>query len=78
MSDPDWVAFPDEKLLEMRICDLGVSIEGTELEQRIITFGERYTSLGKSFAWTFTRQELERRLREPALQIDSMPVSIAA
>ena len=35
MSDPDWVAFPDEKLLEMRICDLGVSIEGTELEQRI-------------------------------------------
>jgi hypothetical protein len=35
MSDPDWVALPDEKLLEMRICDLGVSIEGTELEQRI-------------------------------------------
>jgi hypothetical protein len=35
MSDPEWVAFPDEKLLEMRICDLRVSIEGTELEQRI-------------------------------------------
>ena len=37
MSDPDWVALPDEKLLEMRMCDLGVSIEGTELEQRIAT-----------------------------------------
>ena len=35
MSDPEWAAWPDEKLLELRIRDLGVSIEGTELEQRI-------------------------------------------
>jgi hypothetical protein len=35
MSDPEWAAWPDEKLLEARICDLGVTIEGTDLEQRI-------------------------------------------
>jgi hypothetical protein len=35
MSEPEWVAWPDEKLLEMRMCDLGVSIEGAEIEQRI-------------------------------------------
>ena len=35
MSDPDWASWPDEKLLGMRMCDLGLAIEGTELEQRI-------------------------------------------
>ena len=35
MSDPDWASWSDERLLEMRLCDLGVTIEGTELEQRI-------------------------------------------
>jgi hypothetical protein len=40
-----------------------------QLEKRIIAFGERfYCSLGSPFPWTFTRQELERRLREPALK----------
>src|SRR5438046_7758110 len=34
MPDPDWVLLPDDKLLEVRLCDLGVSIEGTEIEQR--------------------------------------------
>ena len=34
-SDPEWAAWPDEKLLDLRLCDLGVSIEGTELESRI-------------------------------------------
>jgi len=42
MSDPDWAAWPDEKLLDVRMCDLGVSIEGTEIEQRI---GEVNTEL---------------------------------
>jgi hypothetical protein len=31
----DWTTFSDEKLLEIRMCDLGVTIEGTELEPRI-------------------------------------------
>jgi hypothetical protein len=32
---PDWSALPDDKLLEVRLCDLRLSIAGTELEQRI-------------------------------------------
>jgi hypothetical protein len=35
MPDPDWASWPDEKLLEIRICDLGLTIQGTELERRI-------------------------------------------
>jgi len=38
-----------------------------KLEERITAFGERYSALGKPFAWTFTRQDLERRLRDPFL-----------
>src|SRR5437763_1153687 len=34
MTDPEWVSLPDDKLLEVRMCDLGLTIEGTELEQR--------------------------------------------
>src|SRR5439155_27235952 len=36
MPDFAWVDWPDEKLLELRMCDLGVAIEGTELEPRIV------------------------------------------
>jgi hypothetical protein len=35
MPDPEWASWPDEKLLEIRMCDLGVTIEGTDLEPRI-------------------------------------------
>ena len=49
-----------------------------QLEQRIVAFGERYSSLGKPFAWTFTRQELERRVREASLHVDSTPQIMAA
>src|SRR5919201_720542 len=35
MSPPDWVSLPDEQLLDVRLCDLTVTIEGTEVEQRI-------------------------------------------
>jgi hypothetical protein len=35
MSDPDWASLSDEQLLGVRMCDLGVTIEGTELQQRI-------------------------------------------
>jgi Putative zinc-binding metallo-peptidase len=37
VSDPAWAALSDEDLLNVRMCDLGLSIEGTELEQRIAT-----------------------------------------
>jgi len=35
MSDFPWADLPDDKLLEVRMCDLGVTIEGTDLEPRI-------------------------------------------
>ena len=35
MADPEWASWPDDRLLDLRLCDLGVSIEGTDLEQRI-------------------------------------------
>ena len=34
-TEPEWVSYGDEKLLDVRLCDLGLAIEGTELEQRI-------------------------------------------
>jgi len=41
-----------------------------ELMERIIAFGKRYSALDKPFAWRFTRQDLERRLRDPLLQTE--------
>jgi hypothetical protein len=41
-----------------------------ELIERIQAFGERYSALERPFAWTFTRHELERRLRDPLLQLE--------
>jgi putative zinc-binding metallo-peptidase len=32
---PDWVSFNDEQLLAVRMCDLKLSLAGTEIEQRI-------------------------------------------
>jgi transposase len=39
-----------------------------ELIERIVAFGKRYSALDKPFAWRFTRQDLQRRLRDPLLQ----------
>ena len=33
--EPAWAQFTDDELLDLRLCDLGVKIEGTELEERI-------------------------------------------
>ena len=50
-----------------------------DLIERIGAFGERYSTLGKPFAWTFTRQELERQLHNPHLQLgSSTPLHVAA
>ena len=35
LPEPEWVDWPDEKLLDLRICNLDVRVEGTELEERI-------------------------------------------
>jgi hypothetical protein len=38
------------------------------LTEALDAFGRRYSALGKPFAWCFTRQDLERRLRDPQPQ----------
>src|SRR3982750_3840856 len=35
LKPADWTTFSDEKLLEVRMCDLGLTIAGTDLEPRI-------------------------------------------
>ena len=35
MSDPEWAAWTDEQLLALRLCDLQLSIAGTDVEQPI-------------------------------------------
>lgn len=49
-----------------------------ELTEAIHAFGRRYSALGKPFAWCFTRQDLERRLREPLLQLEPATRQAAA
>jgi hypothetical protein len=41
-AEPAWVALKDEEMLALRICDLGVRIEGSELEARV---GQLYDEL---------------------------------
>src|SRR5213596_200684 len=35
MTDPEWATWTDEQLLATRLCDLNLSIAGTEVEQHI-------------------------------------------
>jgi hypothetical protein len=42
VPDPPWASLRDEELLALRICDLGVRIEGSDLEARV---GELYDEL---------------------------------
>jgi hypothetical protein len=48
-GEPSWVALKDEELLTLRICDLGVRIEQSELEARIGQFYDELSSRGVSF-----------------------------
>src|SRR5205085_540020 len=45
----DWTTFSDEKLLEVRMCDLKLSIEGTELEARIAEINAELDGRGLVF-----------------------------
>src|SRR5689334_7573841 len=44
--DPSWVGLKDEELLALRICDLDVRIEGSELEPRVQQLHEELTARG--------------------------------
>ena len=48
------------------------------LAARIQAFGQRYSALGKPFAWHFTRQDLKQRLNDPILQLDSAATLVRA
>jgi hypothetical protein len=49
LKPPEWAAFSDDKLLEIRMCDLGLSIEGTDLEPRIAQLNAELDARGLSF-----------------------------
>ncbi len=49
MSDVDWASWPDEKLLDLRICDLKVTIEGSSLEPRIAELQRELDERGLTF-----------------------------
>ena len=46
--DPPWAAFKDEELLALRICDLGVRLEGSELEARVVQLYQELAARGVS------------------------------
>jgi Putative zinc-binding metallo-peptidase len=45
-APPPWAALKDEELLNLRICDLGVRIEGSELEPRLRQFHDDLAARG--------------------------------
>jgi len=45
----DWTTLGDEKLLEVRMCDLALSIEGTEIEPRIAQLNGELAARGLTF-----------------------------
>ena len=44
--EPSWAALKDEELLNLRICDLGVTIEGSELDRRLCECYDELTVRG--------------------------------
>jgi hypothetical protein len=46
VSEPEWANWPDEKLLDLRICDLKVTIEGSALEPRIAQLNAELAARG--------------------------------
>ena len=49
MPAEEWSQWPDQKLLDLKLCQLGVTIEGTPLEARIAELQQELTSRGLSF-----------------------------
>jgi hypothetical protein len=49
LKTADWTTLSDEKLLEVRMCDLALTIEGTELEPRIAQLNAELEARGLRF-----------------------------
>jgi hypothetical protein len=47
--EPEWVKLPDERLLDLKFCELGLEIEGTDLEERIERLYDELGQKGISF-----------------------------
>lgn len=47
--EPEWVNWTDDQLLDLRMCDLDLAIEGTELEKRIAELYAELESRGLAF-----------------------------
>ncbi|SVE64692.1 uncharacterized protein METZ01_LOCUS517546, partial [marine metagenome] len=49
LPKPVWAGWNDDKLLDVRICDLAVSIKGTPLERRIVEVNQELAERGINF-----------------------------
>ena len=49
LKPPDWTTLSDDKLLEIRMCDLGLTIAGTEIEARIAQLNAELGARGMVF-----------------------------
>jgi hypothetical protein len=49
VTEFEWANWPDEKLLDLRICDLRISIEGSVLEERITDLQKELDARGLTF-----------------------------
>src|SRR5438445_10988037 len=49
VASSDWTALADEQLLDVRMCDLALRIEGTDLEQRIAQINAELDARGLRF-----------------------------
>ena len=49
LTPPDWTTLSDEKLLEVRMSDLGLTLEGTEIQSRIAEMNAELDARGLSF-----------------------------
>jgi hypothetical protein len=45
----EWASLPDDKLLDVRMCDLGVTIEGTDLDTRIAAVNAELEARGVKY-----------------------------
>jgi hypothetical protein len=49
VKPPEWTTFSDERLLEVRMCDLKLTIDGTDLEPRIAEINAELEARGLGF-----------------------------
>ncbi len=48
-AEPAWASWSDEQLLDLRLCDLGVTIEGSKLDERIAQLQAELDARGLGF-----------------------------